>query len=401
MHGDGKAKNLHVLFLSIYHPCEVASGPGAHLRYLSEELLKLGCEVHILTPEYNTSEVLDGVQIHTFKSSKSIPLGDGMFFSFSSFRRIDELCKEYKIDIIHGQSPSSVGYACLRRSKLPFVVTVHSTPFGEISSFLKTPFSAISPYITLRSFILQYLLALFASIECNAADRVIAVSKSLAVEAANFYNLPTNKVVTIYNGVNSPDDTEMEERNSGHTILFVGRLVQQKGLEYLIRAMPKILKRFPSARLQMAGGGSYKKYLESLARKLEIACSLDFFGKVPRKRLCSLYANASVVVQPSVYESCGIPVLEAMSMKKPVIGANTGGIAELIKNKENGLLVEPGNSEQLANAIITILSDPSYAMKLGENGRSTVVNRFAWKKIAIQTLELYRQVCETATNNRK
>lgn len=388
-------KDLRVLFLSLYHPFDVGSGPGTHLRYLSQELAKLGCKVHILVPRNNTVNTIDGVYIHAFKSSVPVSVGRGIFFSFFSVKRIGELCKKYRIDLVHGQSPSSVGYACLHRNNLPFVVTLHSTPFGEMSSFFKLSMSGISLSTFYNGFIVQCLWTLLTSLECKRADKVIAVSKSLAKEIADFYNLPKNKVVAIHNGVNLSDDPAAEKHNAGPIILFVGRLIQEKGLEYLISAMPRILNRFPDARLQIVGDGNYKEYLENLSKKLLSDKSIDFAGEIPPKRLLSFYENASVVVQPSIYESCGIPILEAMSMQKPVVGARAGGIPELVRNGETGLLFEPKNGVELADAISTILSDASYAKKLGQTGRSVVAEHFTWEVVAQKTLELYEDIIES------
>jgi glycosyltransferase involved in cell wall biosynthesis len=386
--------DLRILFLSIYNPFDIASGPSTHLLHLSQELAKLGCEVHVLTLENGIEGGSNGVQMHTSKLPIFTSVGRGLFFSFFTIKKIEELCKEYQIDIVHGQSPSSFGYACFRRKRLPFIVTLHSTSFGEISSFLKMYMPSTSLPEIYNSLVVQCLWATLTRFECGRADRVITVSKSLAKEAVNFYGISKDKVVAIHNGVNFLDDPPIERRNGRHVILYVGRLIQEKGLEYLIGAMPYVLSRFPEAKLQLVGDGNHRRRLKSLAQKLKVDGSVDFSGIVPSDMLYSLYARASVVVQPSIYESCGIPVLEAMSMGKPVVGARAGGIPELIKNGETGLLVEPRSSAQLGAAISTLLSNWSYSTKLGEKGRSVVTAHFTWKEVARKTLELYEEICE-------
>jgi glycosyltransferase involved in cell wall biosynthesis len=158
--------------------------------------------------------------------------------------------------------------------------------------------------------------------------------------------------------------------------------------------MPQILKTFSDARLQLAGKGAYRKYLEVLIKKFKIDKSIDFLGQVSKEQLYSLYANASVVVQPSIYESFGTPIVEAMSMGKPVVASCVGGIPELITNGKEGLLVEPRNSLQLARAITKILSDESLRKKLASNARKRVAREFTWKTIAKKTIELYEQTLD-------
>jgi glycogen(starch) synthase len=387
-------KDLRILFLSIYHPFDTASGPSAHLHYLSQELVKLGCEVHVLTLENGIEGDPNGVQIHTSKLPVSTSVGRGLLFSFFTIKRIEELCREYRIDLVHGQSPSSFGYACFHKKRLPFVVTLHSTSFGEISSFLKMLTLRTSLSEAYNSLVVQCLWATLTRFECRRADKVITVSKSLAREAVDFYGIPQDKVVAIHNGVNLFDDPPIEKQNGRYVILYVGRLVQEKGVEYLIGAMPSILTEFPEAKLQLVGDGNHRRRLKSLTQKLKVAESVDFSGIVPSDMLYSLYAHANVVVQPSIYESCGIPVLEAMSIGRPVVGTRAGGIPELVKNGETGLLVEPGSSVQLATAITTLLTNQSYSVKLGEKGRSVVTAHFTWKEVARKTLELYEEICE-------
>ena len=388
-------RDLRVLFISTYHPLEGCAA-SIHLRNLSKQLANLGCEVHILTHNKKIGEVLDGVQIHAFKTPVPMDFSGGMFFSLFSARKTEELCREYRIDIVHGQSPSSVGYAFLHRNKLPYIVTVHSTPFGGISVFLKMPLSAFSSSTIYRGLISHCISAVSVGLECRKADRVVAVSKSLAEEVANFYNLPKDKVVAIHNGVNLPVDLPTKVHDGRRVILFVGRLAHEKGLKYLVAAMPQVLKRFPDVRLQMAGYGNYREYLENLAKELNVNGSIDFLGGVPPDKLFPVYDAASVIVQPSIYEAFGLPVLEAMSIGKPVVGTRTGGIPELIKNGENGLLVEPGNTDQLAKAILSVLSDASYAKKLGERGRNMVIKHFTWEETGKKTLELYEEALENS-----
>jgi glycosyltransferase involved in cell wall biosynthesis len=386
------AKNLKVLFLSIYDPLETASGPSNHLWNLSQELKNIGCEVHILACGSETrNRDINGVKLHYVKSRFLGSFGQGLMFSLSSIGLTNEMCKRHGIDIIHGQSPSSFGYALLSRTRCPFVVTFHGTSFGEISSYSTVPIANVNFGLVRDAMFTQPLWAFLTNIEYKCADRVVAVSKVMAQEAVRFYHLPKDKIVVIRNGVNLPClfDPPIEEQNADHVILFVGRLTWRKGVKYLIDALPQILAEYADTKLLVVGNGEQKAFLKKRIKKFRIENSVQFLGKVSAERLYSLYNEADVYVQPSLYEPCGIAILEAMSMGKPVVATDVGGIPELITNGVEGLLVEPGNSLQLARAITNVFSDSSYRKIFGSNARKKVEREFTWNAIAKKTFEFY------------
>lgn len=378
-----------------YDPFISETGPGAHVRGLSQYLCKLGCEVHILVlNSKNSNRVVNGVQLHYLSPSVNpflnIPVAKGFIFSLISFREVDRLCREYKMDIVHGQSPSSYGYALLRRGNMPFVVTLHGTSFGEFGSYFDIPLSFINRNVIFGA-MGEMLAAFLTCIEYKCADKVIAVSKATAEETVRFYRLPKERVVAIHNGIDllSFTDLRVEEENEGHTILSVGRLSWRKGYKYLIDAMPNILSEYPDAKLVIVGYGDQRTPLQWHVKKLGIESSVCFLDKVSGERLYSLYHEADVYVQPSLYEPFGITILEAMSMRKPVVATRVGGIPELITNGAEGLLVEPGNSLQLARAIINVFSDSSCRRRFGSNARKRVEREFTWEAVAKKTLEFY------------
>lgn len=395
----GEARySLRVLFLSGYDPFISETGPAAHLRGLSQSLCGLGCEVHILVlnPK-NSSRVVNGVQLHHLSPSGNpllnIPIVKDYFFSLVSFREVVRLCREYQIDIIHGQSPSSYGYGLLRKVNMPFVVTLHGTSFGEFGSHFNVPLSFINRSVIFGA--LSEMLAAFLScIEYKCADKVIAVSKATAEETVRFYRLPKDHVVAIHNGIDLSifTDSQVEEENEEPTILSVGRLSWRKGYKYLIDAMFHVLSEYLDAKLVIVGYGDQRIPLQRYVRKLGIESSVCFLGSVSGRKLYSLYHKTDVYVQPSLYEPFGIAILEAMSMGKPIVSTCVGGIPELVTNGVEGLLVEPGNSSQLARAIINILSDSSCRRRFGGNARKRVEREFTWEAIAKKTIEFYTKV---------
>lgn len=180
-------------------------------------------------------------------------------------------------------------------------------------------------------------------------------------------------------------------------ILFVGRLIPLKGTSILIKALRIIHLDDSSIQLFIVGEGPEQIFLEKLASDLEVLPSVRFLGNLPRNELGMYYKNASVFVLPSITykdqsEGLGVVLLEAMASGAPVIGTDTGGIPDIIKDGINGLLVPPGDPYALADAIIRIIENPDLTNQFREAGLKTVHERFSWEKISDQFIEIYQEL---------
>jgi glycosyltransferase involved in cell wall biosynthesis len=392
---------LKVLFLSFFDPFLVETGVGAHIRGLTQALDKLGCEVHILVLTSNgRCRVENKLKVYGFSRFLDyflhLPVVNGHILPLASTGLVNRMCKEYGIDIVHGQSPSSWAYSLLRECGTPFVVTLHSTSFGEFNSYLDMPISHVNRGVVIGA-LSEIFSALLTRIEYAYADKVVAVSKAIAEDAIRYFRLPRERVTVIHNGIDLKSLVNFGFSNDEvreHVILSVGRLVWRKGFRFLIDAMPHILSEYSDAKLFLVGDGDQRRILEQRVKKLGIDHSVYFLGRVSKERLYSLYKTADAYVQPSLYEPCAITILEAMSMGKPIVATSVGGNPELITNLAEGLLVEPKNSLQLADAIIRLLSDSSLKRKLGVNARKKVEKDFTWEAIANKTLKIYSSLLD-------
>ena len=180
-------------------------------------------------------------------------------------------------------------------------------------------------------------------------------------------------------------------------ILFVGRLIDWKGVHTLVSSVKKVRDTVRNARLVIVGDGPERKSLADRVKELGLEDSVTFTGQVSDEELKDYYSRASVFVLPSITvnnqtEGLGVVLLEAMASGIPVIGSNTGGIPDIIEDKVNGLLVPPGDPDALAEAIIRIFEDRDLADRFREAGLETVKGRFSWDKISDQFIEVYREV---------
>jgi len=161
------------------------------------------------------------------------------------------------------------------------------------------------------------------------------------------------------------------------TILCVARFTRQKGLDYLIQAARILLDRKFDCEVKMVGGGPEKSYLQQRVEELGLSERVFLLDGVPQEDLCSLYAEADVVVLPSVEEGFGLVLVEAQLCRRPVIGTDSGGIPDIIQDKITGLLVKPKDALALAEAIEKVLVDRDYAERLAEKGYFSALSRFS------------------------
>jgi glycosyltransferase involved in cell wall biosynthesis len=189
------------------------------------------------------------------------------------------------------------------------------------------------------------------------------------------------------------------------TLLFSGRLIQRKGVDYLIRALPRVLDR-RAVRLFVTGEGDRRREWEALAAKLGVLDKVHFLGFVSTERLAELYQSCDVYVHPAIFddandtEGLGVSLVEALSTQCPVVASEVGGIVDVIKHEATGLLVPEKNGDALAAAILRVLEEPGLARRLGERGREFAQHHFGWGRITDETERLYHhaiEVSKTAT----
>jgi glycosyltransferase involved in cell wall biosynthesis len=228
------------------------------------------------------------------------------------------------------------------------------------------------------------------SILINRSDKVTAISTHTAKELARVVRMPIDII---------PFSAAMAERHATAAvakkeIIFVGRLVERKGVKYLIEAFHRIQKSIPH-KLVIIGDGPERGQLEEMVARLGLESRVKFPGKIPDDRLYQYYRSCSFLVLPAVYdkkgdtEGLGVVLLEAMSYAKPVIASNVGGITDIVVDGENGLLVPPANPDVLAKAIIKLARGKELRGKFGKQARKTVDEKFNWDRIIKNLIALY------------
>jgi glycosyltransferase involved in cell wall biosynthesis len=377
---------------ALFYP--FSGGIEKHMHELSRELVKQGVDVTVVTARIEGTaayEEMDGVKVHRVPCiSLKVPglypppLIISPLFPFY-LRRLD---RDNSFDIIHLQNRFFVDfdtaaiYAKLKHK--PFMMTIHNArPVG------------ISLPITVFGSAYDWLIGRWPF---ALADRIIAVSEWVKYDIAK-YHIDERKIVPVHNGINVSEFRPSGESNvrrqygiEGPMLLFVGRMITQKGIPYLIDAMPAVLEKHPDAKLLLVGRGNALENLKKKVKAAGLERSVLFSGYMTEEMLKEAYGTCDMFVLPSVWEVLPIAVLEAMSSSKPVVCTSAGGDAELVEDGLNGFVVPMRDPKALAEKINELLDDPVKRARMGMASRKRAEEEFDWKLIAARTKKVYEDV---------
>jgi glycosyltransferase involved in cell wall biosynthesis len=238
----------------------------------------------------------------------------------------------------------------------------------------------------------------FIARAARSSAQVVAISSYTARELREIVQVPIE--VIPYTIALPPSNQARATRRSGRLhLLFVGRLVERKGIQHLIEAVAALPERV-GARLDVVGYGPELPQLESLAARLGVSGRVTFRGRVSQEQLQRAYADADVFVLPSVQdrrgdtEGLGVVLLEAMNERLPVVASDIGGITDIVRDGETGLLVPPGDSASLAAALLRLADDTRLASRLADRGFEHLHSHFSWDSIVQHWLAIYRRVIQ-------
>ncbi len=231
----------------------------------------------------------------------------------------------------------------------------------------------------------------------SCSRKIIALNSAIRAHLVAM-GADEDKIEIIPNAVDtcffSPKRESFLESNwgiSSPVVLFVGRLVEDKGIKYLMQAFAEVVEAIPSAKLVIVGKGPQETELRRLQEKFGLN-NVFFLGTVESRLMPNVYAGSDVLVLPSVHEPFGNVVIEAMSSGIPVVGSYVGGMKDTIVHGVSGYHVQPRNSKQLSRYMIRLLEDASLGKKLGENARKNVLERYT-VGLLLQRIEKIYQQC--------
>ncbi len=369
-------------------------GVEKHMYELGRRLAKR-MEVHVLTSRLDGTDVeenVEGMHVHRVRAKFiKAPLiyPPPLTLAPEAKKRIKEIDAEFDFQAfhLHGRWFPDFSY-CRKHAHAngkKFFMTLHNQrPLG------------ISPAISVIGTLFDRL---HGAKVLGEADNIIAVSHAVKEDITHYPEVDESKITVIHNGVDTSffrpvDDGMREELASGYdnVILFLGRLIKQKGVEYLLRGMPEILQEHPSTVLLITGKGKSKPVLEKMVRKLGLQENVKFTGFVPEERLPALYSASDVYVLPSLWEVLPISLLEALACGVPLVASNAGGNPEIVEHERNGYVFRMRDVDSMVRYINTLLSDKSLRRRMGAESRRIAEEKFEWNIIADKTFSFYKEV---------
>jgi glycogen(starch) synthase len=384
---------MKICLLSWEFPPRIVGGIARHVLGLAEALAKQGHEVGVVTldfpgtPDY---EEYGGFKVYRSKTEVGHPNFLTWAFLFNHFleKQLAAANRDFDFDLIHIHdwlvAPSGIGFKHFLDK--PLVCTMHSTEHGRSS--LHGPDS--------------YMIDGMEWWSCYEASRIIVTSNSMRGEVCGHFNVSWEKVDVIPNAIDAEKYSGDVDRwgvrrrfgvgDNEKMVLYVGRLVPQKGIEYLIRAVPRVAWRFPDSKFVIVGEGWMRGHLQWLADQSGQQWRINFTGFISDEDLIALTKSADVMVVPSVYEPFGIVALEGMAAGVPVVASQVGGLAEVVEHEKTGVWVYPRSVESIAWGVERVLSDSGFRDWLVKNGHEAIRDRFSWDAVARQTVDVYKKV---------
>jgi glycosyltransferase involved in cell wall biosynthesis len=381
----------------------LTGGTGAYVYYLSNELLKNGYRIHVVTGSNQAQDIKVNPQLDvSFLKIPKMPIVKSFMLAQASNRKLQSVRNTAKVDIIHPQLPLTPNFAVPPNFGKALVCTVHSTWKGETEAIRGEPYSRLNAN---EKFLVSFnwFLRFFEEGMLKRARKIIAVSHFTKWELTNYYKISPSKIQVIHNGVDikkfqPAKDKRKVKAELGFNpddlaIVSVGRLYARKGLFTLIESMPAVTKRFPTAKFIVSGKGQSDEMhkLISHAEKLGVENNIIFTGYYPDKKLPKLYQAADVFAFSTFYEHHPFAVLEALSTGLPVVTTTVGGIPETIESGKNGFLVEPFNPKAFSEKILYLLEHQAFAAEMGALARKTIVEKYDWRIVVKDAMKVYDQ----------
>ncbi len=377
--------SLRVALLTREYPPEVYGGAGVHVEYLARELRRLadvtvhcqgadrpGAVAH--QPWNHLADANQALQTVSADLSMTAAVGSA--------------------DLVHSHTwyANLAGHLAALLYGVPHIVTMHSLePMRPWKAEQLGGGYAISSWCE--------------RVAVESAAAVVAVSAGMRADIlATYPAVPADRVHVIHNGIDTreytPDPgTDVLERYGVDadrpSVVFVGRITRQKGLQVLLRAAAQLAE---AAQLVLCAGqpdtADLAAEVTDLVTGLQARRSgvVWLSGMLPKREIIQLLTHATVFACPSLYEPLGIVNLEAMACGAAVVASRVGGIPEVVTDGDTGLLVPPGDPAALAGALNALVSDQDRAAAMGRKGRERAVADFSWPAIAAQTAALYREL---------
>jgi len=395
----------------------IKGGMDLHGKLLSEGMVARGHHVTIIStrrPDGTAFEERQGVKIYYLKNTQFGSRRKG--WQRESVKRFLDLHRQQPFDVIWSQSFDAFGLTSLSKSTLrtPIIPTLHGCIQQEATTF-KTKMSSnfLKPQKILSSLgglIFSYFIAQKPIL--SFSDKIITVSLQVTEDIKKWYgNKIAEKCITIFNGIDTnlfkPEPAQRANVRQKYGIaeedillLSLGRLTLEKGHQLAVEALKKLKNAEMNLKLLVVGDGEHREILEQMIRKNGLKSYVVFTGQVDNMETVQYYNSADIFLMPTLtVEGLPFVLLEAMSCTKPVITSRIGGNTAVIEDGKNGLLVDPGKGDQLADSIRLLVNDQSFAKRLSDSARKTILSKFSVDQMVERTGKIMESTVNKFSQN--
>ncbi len=346
----------------------LADAPYIHTQRWVRHFAGVGWEPHVVS--FRPAEI-EGARVHYIGGFERL----GKLRYLLHAPRVRRLVRELQPDLLHAMHLTSYGFLAALCGVRPTLTSVWGTDVLEAPRW--------SP--------LHYLLTRYA---LSRADHITATGLRLA-NATLRYTPPAKPVTVVPYGVDLARFQPSARNGDQPAEVVAGavaRLSPEKGLDVLLRAVARLIEDGTPVRVVLAGEGPSRRQLTQLAQRLGIGERVEFRGEVPHEQVPAVLAELDIFVMPSRAEGFGVAALEAQAMELPVVASRVHGIPDVVEDGRTGLLVPPGDVEQLAEAIGRLAGDAGLRAAMGQAGRAFVAERYRWEKNTAQMERLYHHL---------
>ncbi|KPA12237.1 glycosyl transferase family 1 [Candidatus Magnetomorum sp. HK-1] len=406
-------KRLRICFLS-YRSNPHCGGQGVYIRHLSSALKDLGHKVDVVSgppyPELDQNIRLIGlkslnlydpddlfrtpkvkelrslINLYEWLSVCGMGFPEPASFGFRAYQYLSS--KHHNYDIIHDNQCLSYGIYGISR-RIPLIATIHHPMTVDRRIAIKTAPNFLRKIQAIR----WYSFISMQKRVSQKISRIVTVSKCAARDIHQEYNIPMHRFQVVPNGIDVQSFKPMPSvKRDPYRILTTNSAdMPLKGLKYLLDAIAEIrIKR--AVQLFVVGSPKPDGLIEKHVKHKNLSANVHFLGRIDQQTFNMQYAKAGMAVVPSIYEGFGLPAGEAMACAVPLISTNGGALPEVVGDA--GILIPPGNTDELIKNIRFLMDNPDKAYLMGQKGYKRVHREFTWKKAAEKIADIYTEILD-------
>lgn len=375
---------MKLLLLNYEYP-PLGGGAGRAMQSIAEQLASMGYNVNIITSHtsFSYEDIIEkGYKVHFVPSLRKgihdCGLRGAITYLFFAYFKLIKLLRSNDYDVVHYFFSLPTAFLSIlpgKHRKLPYIVSLRGSDVPNYDIYNSRLELLHKIYLPVTKYIWR------------KAKSVIAVTNSLKQTA--LLSNPKQTIKVIPNGIDTnifSPNTDNSRDDEKFRLITVSRLIKRKGIQDVLKALSEIKDSYIN--LTIIGEGNYENELKNLCKKLGLDDSVKFMGFCPRKDIPSYFRQSDAFILLSLAEAFGNVIAEAMACGLPIIGADKGGIPDLV-SEENGILVETENISQIKSAIITMKNDKEMRIKMGKINAEKIANKYNWRHIAEAYKEIY------------